>query len=106
MSLPPGSLAPLFAARTPTNPAFHTSSLGGHYVLLAFLPEPGADRQDALAIIGENIEVFEGEDLILFGVLPDAATFAQAQDRRMIRWVDDTAGEMRRAFGAETNDVL
>ena len=44
MGLMTGAPAPLFKALSPVNPQFALSSVGGRYVVLAFLPEPGPER--------------------------------------------------------------
>jgi hypothetical protein len=49
MSLPPGSAAPWFHAASPSNPRFAFASLGGTYVIMAFLPPPGPARAGGAA---------------------------------------------------------
>jgi predicted 2-oxoglutarate/Fe(II)-dependent dioxygenase YbiX len=104
MSLFAGVQAPWFVAPTPTNPTFSFSSLGGQFVLLAFFARHGPARERAFKLLGESLDIFQDDDRIFFGVLPDAHSFALAQDRRMVRWFDDTSGAIRRLFDAERPD--
>ncbi|MDB5466731.1 MAG: hypothetical protein JWQ46_1493 [Phenylobacterium sp.] len=103
MSLYAGSPAPMFIARTTSNPAFGFSSLGGRWALLVFLPPPGLEQQAALSLLEAHPHVFAdpAAPRLLFGVLPDAATFATVRDNPpAVHWIDDTHGDLRRLYQA------
>jgi predicted 2-oxoglutarate/Fe(II)-dependent dioxygenase YbiX/peroxiredoxin len=104
MSLDFGAPAPQFAARSKSNPKFTFGSLGGHYVLLAFLPPPGAERTTALGAVRACTRLFESLDVIFFGVLADEASFQAAADAPPFRWFADTEGEIRTLFDAAAPD--
>lgn len=104
MSITLGVPAPWFTAPSPVNPTFVFSSLGGRYVVLAFLPHPGPERDAALACIREHAEAFSGPDMLFFGVLPDAESYAQARSEPPFHWFSDAEGEIRRAYDATTPD--
>ena len=95
-----GSPAPLFAAPSKVNPRFSFGSVGGRYILLAFLPEPGAARDAALALVAENLGVFSDDERLFFGVLPDAASLEAADAHPPWRWFLDAEGAIRRLYGA------
>lgn len=102
MSLVPGAPAPLFTAPSPVNPRFAFSTLGGRYVLLLFLPEPSPERDAALAAVAARAELLNDERILVFGVLPDAASFAAAQQtEHCVRWFHDPDGRLRQLYGAE-----
>jgi len=104
MSLFPGTPAPMFSAPSPINPQFAFASLGGRYILLGFLPEPGPERDAALALVQANAELFHDDRLLFFGVLPDADSFAAARNEPPCRWFADLEGELRRRFGLVGED--
>jgi predicted 2-oxoglutarate/Fe(II)-dependent dioxygenase YbiX/peroxiredoxin len=99
-----GEPAPLFSAPSPVNPSFAFSSLGGRYVLLAFLPEPGPERDAALKLVADTPEAFDDDQCLFIGVLPDSESFAIARNRPPFRWFADPEGELRRLFGAVEAD--
>lgn len=100
MSLPAGIPAPLFSAPSPVNPKFAFGSLGGRYILLGFLPYPGPEREAALRLIRENAAHFRDDRILFFGVLPDAESYAKAQNEPPCRWFADLEGELRRLYHA------
>jgi predicted 2-oxoglutarate/Fe(II)-dependent dioxygenase YbiX/peroxiredoxin len=100
MSLNPGTPAPWFIAPSPVNPQFGFSSLGGRYVVLAFLPEPGPERDAALACIEERRAEFSTPSRVFFGVLPDAASYEGAKNASPFNWFADLDGSLRRLFQA------
>jgi predicted 2-oxoglutarate/Fe(II)-dependent dioxygenase YbiX len=105
MSLPLGAPAPLFTAPNPTNPEFAFGSLGGRYVLLAFLPPPSPEREAAFGLCQAFAGLFRDDEALIFGVLPDAASFARARDRQNgMRWFLDEGGELRRLYQAAAPD--
>jgi peroxiredoxin len=94
--------APFFTARSPVNPRYNLSSLGGIYMVLVFLPQPGPERDAALAAVAAKAHIFRDDRLALFGVLPDEASFAQARNEPPWRWLFDEAGEIRRLYRVAT----
>jgi predicted 2-oxoglutarate/Fe(II)-dependent dioxygenase YbiX len=99
--LPPGTPAPLFAARSPVKPQFFFSSLGGRYLLLIFLPPPSSDRDAALSQMVARRDWFCDEQRLAFAVLPDEASFAMArEDENCLRWFLDAQGELRGLYRA------
>jgi len=104
MSLLPGIPAPLFSAPSPINPKFAFGSLGGRYILLGFLPHPGAERDGALEFVRRNAELFQDDRVLFFGVLPDADSYAQARNEPPCRWFADLEGDLRRLYQAVDGD--
>lgn len=100
MSIQPGQAVPWFTAPTPTNPRFAFSSLGGRFVLLAFLPSDPAGRQAALTAIQTHEALFDQRKLICFCVVHDAEGVRQARDRPGVRWFLDHDGAISRGFHA------
>ena len=100
MSLQVGARAPLLQVPALTTPGFALGSLGGRYVVLAFLPQPGPERDAALALVRRYGAQFEDMSRVFFGVLPDAASFDTAVDDPPLRWFGDASGDMARAFRA------
>ena len=98
MNLPAGVPAPLFSAPSPVNPSFAFSSLGGRYVLLAFLPQPGPERDAALALIQSRAAVFRDDHALFFGVVPDAESYARCRNEHPFRWFSDLDGDLRRLY--------
>jgi predicted 2-oxoglutarate/Fe(II)-dependent dioxygenase YbiX/peroxiredoxin len=96
----PGTPAPQFSAPSPSNPNFGFGSLGGLYVLLVFLPAPGAERDAAVAAIRAQAGLFHDENSVVFGVLPDRESFEAASNAEHgLRWFGDFDGEIGRLFG-------
>ena len=104
MGLQAGAPAPMFKALSPVNPSFAFSSVGGRYVVLAFLPEPGAARDAALAFAATYTQLLNDDNCLLFGVLPDRASFETARNLLPIRWFADFDGTLRRLYDAEGPD--
>lgn len=101
MSLALGVPAPIFNAPSPVNPNFAFSSLGGNYILLAFLPEPGPARDAAIATVRAHADLFDDRRRVLFfGILPDAESYAAARNDPPLRWFADLNGDLRRLYGA------
>jgi hypothetical protein len=100
MGLLAGTPAPLFSAPSPVNPRFAFGSLGGRYILLAFLPNPGPDRDAALRLVHANARLFADDRVMFFGVLPDRETFTSVQNGHPCRWFWDEVGELRSMYGA------
>ena len=104
MSLFPGIPAPLFTAPSPVNPKFAFGSLGGRYILLAFLPQPGPEREAALEVIRASAAIFDDDRALFFGVLPDAESYAQARNEPPFRWFSDVDGALRRLYHVQAAD--
>ena len=104
MTLPVGVPAPLFTAPSPSNPAgFAFGSLGGRYIVLVFLPGPSPERDAAFALYSAHAGLFRDDNTLIFGVLPDADSFARARDSNNgLRWFGDPDGELRRLYRAVT----
>ena len=100
MMMQTGQAAPWFTAPTPSVPNFSFSSLGGRFVLLAFLPSEPIARQQALAAMQAHQALYDGANLVAFGVLRDPAAIAQAKDRPGVMWFLDRGGAVSRAYGA------
>ncbi|MGH6966776.1 MAG: 2OG-Fe(II) oxygenase, partial [Phenylobacterium sp.] len=104
--LPPlsvGEFAPWFSAPAPNHPDFNFNTSAGRYVLLAFLPPPGAARDRAMAAFDARAHLFDDRKLTCFMVLRDAASIAAAQNRdRGLRWFFDPEGKVSRLYGALT----
>jgi predicted 2-oxoglutarate/Fe(II)-dependent dioxygenase YbiX/peroxiredoxin len=98
MSLPVGAPAPWFEAASPSNPRFNFASLGGVYVVLAFLPHPGPERDAALKAVADRKDLFREDRCIFFGVLPDAESCARAVTAPPFRWFLDPDGELARLY--------
>jgi predicted 2-oxoglutarate/Fe(II)-dependent dioxygenase YbiX len=98
MALMPGEPAPLFTAPSHVNPEFSFGSLGGRYILLAFLPAPGPERDAALAQVEARLGAFNDEHLF-FGVLPDRESFEGIGEQLPLRWFLDEQGEIARRYG-------
>ena len=100
MSLQIGARAPLLYVPAQNTANFALGSLGGRYVVLAFLPPPGAEREAALELVRQHSAQFEDVSRVFFGVLPDAASFESAVEDLPLRWFDDSSGAMARGFRA------
>jgi predicted 2-oxoglutarate/Fe(II)-dependent dioxygenase YbiX len=106
MSLAAGTPAPWFTAPSPVNPKFAFSSLGGRYIVMAFLPGPGPEREAALACIGDRREHFVDGSRVFFGVLPDRASYEHARNEQPFNWFGDLDGDLRRMFDANAEGQL
>ncbi len=97
----PGDPAPWFVAPAPNSANFHFSTTVGRYLLLGFLPPPGAARDAALSAIEGEIGRFDDDTLAAFLVIRDAASIAQARNRpKGVRWFFDADGHVNRLYGA------
>lgn len=102
MSLPMGIPAPRFFAPSPVNPAFEFAALGGRMVLLVFLPEPSPAKDAALASLAARGDLFRDDNAVVFGVLPDAESYAAVHDTvNGLHWFSDVSGEIRRLYEAQ-----
>ncbi|HEV7386923.1 MAG TPA: 2OG-Fe(II) oxygenase [Phenylobacterium sp.] len=96
-----GDPAPWFVAPAPNSANFHFSTTVGRYLLLAFLPPPGAARDAALSAVESHIDRLDDSTLAAFLVIRDAASIAQAHNRPTgLRWFFDADGHVSRLYGA------
>lgn len=102
MPLTPGDLAPTFVAPSPGNPRYNFSTVGGRYVVLAFLPgTPTAEAIAALNAVRANRALFDDDSRCFFGVISDADQFAGAVNELPgIRWLQDVDGEIAGLYEA------
>jgi predicted 2-oxoglutarate/Fe(II)-dependent dioxygenase YbiX len=100
MSLFVGAPAPRFTARSHVNPRFSFPSVAGRYILLAFLPEPGPEREAALQAVRAHIGCFSDDHKLFFGIVPDEASFDQLETVPPWRWFWDHDGALRGLFDA------
>jgi predicted 2-oxoglutarate/Fe(II)-dependent dioxygenase YbiX len=100
MSLVEGTPAPHFNAPSKFNPSFTFGGVAGRYILLAFLPYPGPEREAALTLIQNQIEHFDDDEKLFFGVLPDRASLEAAPGDPPWRWFLDETGDLRRLYEA------
>jgi predicted 2-oxoglutarate/Fe(II)-dependent dioxygenase YbiX len=100
MSLVEGTPAPHFTAPSKFNPGFAFGNVAGRYILLAFLPHPGPEREAALALVQSQLKHFDDDEKLFFGVLPDRASFEAASGDLPWRWFLDEAGDLRRLYEA------
>lgn len=95
MPLLAGTPAPWFHAVTPSRPDYAFSSVGGRYVLLAFLPEHGPARDLGMAVLRANRALFDEHRRLAFGVIRDPAQFAPLKDEVPgLRWFFDPQGDI------------
>jgi predicted 2-oxoglutarate/Fe(II)-dependent dioxygenase YbiX len=99
--LAPGDRAPWFSAPTPRDAVFHFSTTVGRYMLLGFLPSPGAAREAALVTVSANRALLDDDKVAAFLVLRDAESIAIARNQPPgLRWFLDPDGEISRLYGA------
>lgn len=98
------SPAPWFTARTHANPDFTFSSVGGRFVLLAFLPTDVERREAAIAQILAKAGLYRDERLVCFAVIRDERRFAELAEARGLRWFLDPDGAVAGLYGANPDD--
>jgi predicted 2-oxoglutarate/Fe(II)-dependent dioxygenase YbiX len=98
MALIAGEPAPLFNAPSKINPSFALSTTAGRYILLAFLPPPGPEREAALDLVRARLGGFNDDERLFFGVLPDRESFEAAPDAPPLRWFLDEDGAIARMY--------
>lgn len=105
MSPKVGAPAPWFVVHTRMSPAFHFSSAGGRYVLLALMPDEGQARAEAMVALLRHRAQFDDQRISAFAVVRDAAVFAGTADQLPgLRWLLDPPGEVARLYGAQDDD--
>jgi len=96
-----GDPAPWFEAPTPSSPHFHFSTTVGRYVLLGFMPSPGAARDAAFNAFSAHRRLFDDIRLTAFLVLRDPESIGQARDQPPgLRWFLDADGRVSSLYGA------
>ena len=105
MPLLTGVAAPNFKARTHSRPDFTFGSLGGRYILLAFLPQPGEDRDRADALLRANRDLFDDEAWCVFGIVTGADDFASLRPEMPgVRYFHDPDGAVAKRFDLRRDD--
>ena len=102
--LQPGEPAPWFEAAAPGNPHYHVSTTAGRYVLLGFLPDPGAARAAALTALAARRGHFDDHRFSAFLVARDDAVIGSARQEPGVRWFFDADGRVSRLYGALEGD--
>lgn len=96
-----GEFAPWFATPGPETPSYGFHSVGGRFILLAFLPDPGADRDMALRALQAHRGRLDDHHLAAFLVIRDPQTIARARNQPPgLRWLFDPRGKVSRLYGA------
>lgn len=95
-----GEAAPRFVASTPSIPDFEFDTIGGVYVLLAFLPDDQAGTIQMLRAMAQHRDMFDSVKVIGFQVTRDPALAAQARDIRGLSWFLDLDGKVSELYGA------
>ncbi len=95
-----GEPAPMFRALSHAGPNYDFGAVAGRWILLAFLPPPGPERDDAVALIGDAQSTFADGSRLFYGVLPDTKSFEGLPHGAPFGWFADPAGELRSAYGA------
>jgi predicted 2-oxoglutarate/Fe(II)-dependent dioxygenase YbiX/peroxiredoxin len=102
-----GEFAPWFSTAAPDNPDYNFNTSAGRYVLLAFLPPPGAARDRAMAAFEAHAGLFDDHKLTCFMVLRDTSSIAVARNRPTgLRWLFDPDGKISRLYGALTPEGI
>lgn len=99
-----GEAAPRFVADTPSMAGFEFDTIGGVYVLLAFLPDDQDGAIQMLRAMAQHRAMFDGVNAIAFQVTRDPALAAQAKDIRGLSWFLDLDGQVSRLYGASGID--
>lgn len=94
-----GEIAPDFSAVTWVNPKYHFNTAAGRFLLIAFLPPAGPQRDAALAAFEPVRPLFDDTRLAAFFVAPEALGPQSPEDRLPgQRWFFDHDGEVRRLY--------
>lgn len=105
MPLMAGTAAPWFHAQTHARPDYAFSSVAGHYVLLAFFPEAGPERDEAMALFRRNRKLFDEQNRLFYGVIRDPELFGVLQEEIPgIRWFFDPEGQIAELFRLRRED--
>ncbi len=105
MPLLSGVSAPVFKAATHQRPDFSFGSLGGLFVLLAFLPDRGPEREAAEAALRQSANLFDDKTRTFFGIVREEADFASLTSRLPgIRYFHDADGQIAAQYGLQQAD--
>ncbi|MFC3077394.1 2OG-Fe(II) oxygenase [Phenylobacterium terrae] len=99
MRVTPGGPAPWFEAASLENPRYNFSSLGGRFVLLAFLPQDEAPRAEAVRLLAALGAFYRPERLVAFAVSREAPNPARRLEGGELRWFFDPPGDIARRYG-------
>lgn len=99
-----GLIAPVFAAPTHRNPNYQFGSVGGRYIVLAFLPADAARAEAMLAAVDRVRPYLSDDRIAAFVVTSDRARFDAGQEGRGPRWFLDAGGHIARGYGATRPD--
>lgn len=99
-----GQPAPWFRARSPVNANFAFSSLGGRYLLMAFLPADPERAMEMQAWARRHRSLFDDASILLLLVTRDPAVFATAANTSGVVWFLDPDGAISRGYGALAED--
>ncbi len=93
-----------FTARSHARLDYSFGSVGGRFVLMAFLPEPGEARTTAERAIAEHRFLFDDHTWIVFGVVRDESDFERQQQMLPgIRYFHDAEGEIAARFALKAD---
>lgn len=100
----PAQPAPWFITPGPSNPHFAFSSLGGRFVLLAFLPRERAAAARMTARLEGARDLLDGVGRIGFRITSDPEVFGAARDQVGLQWFFDPTGAIARGYGAVSTE--
>lgn len=99
MALQFGIQVPLFKGKTHARPDFAFGSLGGAYVLMAFLPDDPAAHAAGVAVLEAIQPLMDDTNRMAFGVIRDPQRFAAVRPRVPgLRYFLDEAAEIGGLF--------
>lgn len=102
--LRPGQPAPWFVAPSPQNPEFAFHSLGGHFIILLFLPTDAQAKAAALARVEASSALRARLEVPVFVVARDDETIATAKNGPGLYWFFDADGAVSRLYHALSAD--
>lgn len=95
-----GGPAPWFEAPSLDNPRFNFSSLGGRFILLAFLPREETACAEAVRLLAGFGELYRPRRLAAFAVSREPVNPARRAEGGELRWFFDVDGEVSRRYRA------
>jgi len=100
-----GTPAPVFTARSHARADFSFGSVGGRFVMLAFLPNRGPERDAAMAALKAHRHLFDDVRWCFFGVVRDEADFLElSPELPGIRYFHDVDGEIAAQYALRRDD--
>jgi predicted 2-oxoglutarate/Fe(II)-dependent dioxygenase YbiX len=100
MPLPVGVPAPWFNVASMGNPNFAFSSLGGRFILLAFLPTPECERRSALTLLSSLATCYSPQRLAAFAVSREAVNPVRGVEGPGLMWFFDADTQVSRLYQA------